>query len=78
MQVLEALQGLADQITGQHLGADEPVMSAGLDSLGAIELQNAVVALYGVRLPATVAFDYPTLGVWKAFSISRLADPGFL
>ena len=40
---------------------------AGLDSLGAVELQNAVSRSLGVALPATVAFDYPTIAALTAF-----------
>ena len=40
-----------------------PLMSAGLDSLGAVELRNGVSARFGMSLPATVAFDFSTLKV---------------
>ena len=40
-----------------------PLMSAGLDSLGAVELRNGISAKFGISMPATIAFDYPTLQV---------------
>ena len=33
---------------------------AGLDSLGAVDLCNAIGIKFGIELPATAAFDYPT------------------
>ncbi len=48
---------------GADVAPDEPLMSAGLDSLAAVELRNAVASRFAVSLPATVAFDYPTLKV---------------
>lgn len=36
-------------------------MQAGLDSLGAIELRNAVAATFAITLPVTAAFDFPTV-----------------
>ena len=60
LQVLEVLKTLAHEATGTDVAPDEPLMSAGLDSLGAVELRNGISARFGVTLPATVAFDHPT------------------
>lgn len=63
VQVLEVLQSLAEQIIGRLISPNDPLMTAGLDSLGIVELKNAITAQFGVVLPATVALDYPTLQV---------------
>ena len=71
-----------------HRGLLEPVMQAGLDSLGAIELRNAIASSFGVSLPATAALDHPTLSHMAAYVVTsrqlqaacaateRLALPG--
>jgi len=38
-----------------------PLMEAGLDSIGAVEMRNAVSDKYGIELPATIMFDHPTI-----------------
>lgn len=53
-----------------HRGLLEPVVQAGLDSLGAVELRNAIASTFGVNLPATAAFDHPTLGHMAAFVVT--------
>ena len=67
-QVLEALADVAEQVMGRAVGADEPLMAAGLDSLGAVELKNATAIRFGVALPATLVFDFPTLRVGTLWS----------
>ncbi|BDA51455.1 probable oleandomycin polyketide synthase, modules 5 and 6 [Coccomyxa sp. Obi] len=59
--ILQILSGLARDVMGAEVAPDEPLMSAGLDSLAAVELRNTVSARFGASLPATVALDYPTL-----------------
>ena len=67
-RVLGILKGIAAETLGAEVAVDTPLMSAGLDSLGAVELKNGVSARFGVTLPATVAIDYPTLEVrWCPF-----------
>ena len=38
---------------------------------GAVELRNTLVSQFGVELPATATFDYPTVAALAAFIVSQ-------
>ena len=56
--------------------ADAPLMEAGLDSLGAVELRNRLAAKLGdaAELPETLTFDFPTLRQLEAH-LTSLVGP---
>ena len=58
MALLQILQGMG------AAPADLAALTTGaLDSLGALELRNAIASRFAVTLPATAAYDYPNLRV---------------
>ena len=66
---------VAKAVIGTDVGLDEPLLDAGLDSLGAVEFRNAVEGRTGVKLPVTAVFDYPTIKAMADFLSSQVGAP---
>ncbi|WP_232533701.1 type I polyketide synthase [Plantactinospora sp. KBS50] len=57
-----------------RIDASRALLEMGLDSLTAVEFRNTLSAATGLRLPATLVFDYPTPAAIAEFVHGRLAD----
>jgi pimaricinolide synthase PimS1 len=77
--MLDLVRGHVAAVLGQEALVIEPLRGftdLGMDSLAAIELRNRLQTAIGLRLPATVMFDYPNSVDLAGFLMAELApDP---
>ena len=71
--LLSQIALMVDTVVGHAVGLDEPLMAAGLDSLGTVELRNTLEAQLGLQLPATLVFDYPSINALADLLYPKLA-----
>lgn len=67
---------VVQSVLGQVPAPTQPLMEAGLDSLGAVELRNALGSRFAIELPATVTFDFPTIAALGAYLAAAVPHAG--
>jgi len=67
------IAALVRELLGGNVAPDQPLMEAGLDSLSAVELRNTLEASFGLELPATLMFDYPSIGALAGYIAGKAA-----
>ena len=60
--VQQTILAVVLEVQGTAVTVETPLMSAGLDSISATELGNALAERFDTELPQTVLFDHPTIG----------------
>ncbi|CAK0868473.1 unnamed protein product [Prorocentrum cordatum] len=56
-----ALEAIGDTELAEDLDLDSPLMDLGLDSLASISFREDLVQASGLKLPSSLAFDYPSV-----------------
>ena len=64
---------LVEKMIGRPINEEQPIMEAGLDSLGAVELRSNLQTKFSLDLPATLTFDYPNIASLAKFLGSQLS-----
>ena len=74
--VFGSVHDAVKQVVGSSVGDDEPLMSAGLDSLGSVEFANVLTQAFSMQMPGTLVFDYPSVRAISEFILGALPKGG--
>jgi 3-oxoacyl-(acyl-carrier-protein) synthase/acyl carrier protein len=69
-QIMSAVKN----VLGADIAPDEPLMDAGMDSLGAVEFKNIISHQLGFELPVTASFDYPSVSALARYVNSEIGS----
>ena len=72
--IIETVSATVLETLGTIVGADTPLMSAGLDSIAATDVANELSKRVDAELPQTLLFDHPTTGAAASF-VAAVAPP---
>ncbi|UPR02038.1 polyketide synthase [Chloropicon primus] len=70
--IIEQVSQSVQRLLQQDIDINTPLMEAGLDSLGVVELRNTISSSVGVQLPSTVILDYPSINALTTFICGEL------
>jgi acyl carrier protein len=70
-RVLEMVRDLSGE---EGLDEDTPFMDAGIDSLASVELRTNLQKAFGIQLPSTVMFNYPTKQSISEYIADEMAE----
>jgi len=62
------------RMLGTSVERSQPLMEAGMDSLGAVELRTALNTAFSLDLPATATFDFPSIAALSTFVQAELQE----
>ncbi len=72
-KVEDALRRILGLPTAQVIAADKGLFDLGIDSLSSVDLKNRLQTALGIKIPATLVFDYPTVTAIVDFLAAKLA-----
>ena len=70
----KAVSAIAQEVMGTVIDANAPLMSAGLDSLSAVDFVSTLATKLGLEIAPTALFDHPTINSLASFLSSELAS----